>query len=75
MGEVNICPKGLGFKNIFRNFLLEKEKKKLIFLTTFYISHESCVKTFLNWFINNCLKGIINKTLKWLWASLQDPRF
>ena len=27
MGEVNICPKGLGLKNIFRNFLLEKEKK------------------------------------------------
>ena len=55
MGEVNICPKGVGLKNIFRKFLLEK---KLIFLTTFYIFHESCVKTFLNWFINNCLKDI-----------------
>jgi len=26
-------------------------------LTAFYISHESGIKTFLLWFINNCLKG------------------
>ena len=57
MGKVNICPKGIGLKNIFRNFLLEKEKK-LIFLKTFYIFNASCVKTFLNWFIKNCLKDI-----------------
>ena len=36
--------KSIGIEYIFRNFLWKK-KKKLNFLTTFYISNESNVKT------------------------------
>ena len=32
-------------------------KKKINVLTVFFISHESVVKNFLKWNINQCLKG------------------
>ena len=35
-----------------------KEKKKVInILTVFFISHKSCIKTFLKWIINQCPKS------------------
>ena len=49
--------KSIGLDNIFRNFY-EKRSKQLIVLTTFYISHVSDVKTFINFFINNCFKSV-----------------
>ena len=55
MEKVNGCPKGIGLRNNFRKLLGEKKKKKKI--AAFHISHESGVKNFLNWFINNYLKG------------------
>jgi len=44
MEKVNNYPKDIDLGHIFRNFLW---KKKLTFLTIFYIYHESGVKTFL----------------------------
>ena len=42
---------------LFLETFYGKKIMQLIFLTAFYISHESCVKTFPIWFINNCPKG------------------
>ena len=39
------------FKEIFY------EEKKINILTTFFISHKSGVKTFLNWIVNHFPKG------------------
>ena len=36
----------------------EKKKKVINVLTNFFISHKSCVKTFLKWIVNYCPKGI-----------------
>ena len=33
------------------------EKKTINILTAFFISHKSCVKTFLKWIVNQCPKG------------------
>ena len=49
-------------------FFMEKEKKSINFLTAFFISHKSNVKTFLKWIINQCPKGTrqhdpINKSI------------
>ena len=52
--KVNGYSKGIGLGNIYKNFLWKKKKK--IILTTFYISHKSGTKTFLNWSINKCSK-------------------
>lgn len=38
MGKISVCPKDIGFENIFWNFLWEKKKYQII-LTVFYISH------------------------------------
>ena len=42
--------------NYFKKLFMGKEQKQLIVLTAFYIFHESGVKNFLKWFINNCPK-------------------
>ena len=34
-----------------------KKKKKINVLTVLFISHESVVKNFLKWNVNQCLKG------------------
>ena len=63
MGKVNGCPKGIGLGTIFRNILWEK-KKVMTFLTAFYISHESDIKTFLkNGLLANVLRPPVNRTL------------
>ena len=49
MGNVNRC---LSLGTIFINILWENDKE-INFLMAFYIFHESGVKTFLKWFINN----------------------
>ena len=45
--NVNECPKGISLGTIFRT-IYGKMIKQLIFLTTFYISHENSVKNFPN---------------------------
>ena len=40
-----------------KSFYGEKKKKNLMFLTGFFISHKSCVKTFLKWIVNQFPKG------------------
>ena len=41
------------------SFYGKKEKKKTInILTVFFISIKNCIKTFLKWIVNHCLKGI-----------------
>ena len=42
MGKVNICPKGIGLKNIFRKFLLDKEKKINFFNDFLYFPWKLC---------------------------------
>ena len=58
MGKIKGCPKGTSLGNIYGNFLWEK-KQLIFFLTAFYISHKSCVKIFLKWFINNYFKDTL----------------
>ena len=47
MGNVNNALKALVYK-LFLEIFYEKIIKQLIFLTTFYISHENGVKNFPN---------------------------
>lgn len=62
----------ISLRNNFKKTIYIKIKKKqlIFFFTVFCISHETGVKTFLIfffkknfliWFINNCLKGTVNK--------------
>ena len=44
------------FRNIFMG--KEKRKKTVNVLIALSISYKSCLKTFLKWFINNCLASI-----------------
>ena len=44
-------------KKIFLKTFYGEMIKQLIFLTAFYIFHESGFKIFLKWFINKCPKG------------------
>ena len=39
-------------------FYGKRTKKQLIFLTVFYIYHESNIKIFLKWSINKCPKSV-----------------
>ena len=49
----------LVYKLFLETFYWENDKKKKkMLLTVFFFSHESSVKTFLLWFINNCPQGI-----------------
>ena len=47
-------PKGISLSNIFQKFFYEK--KKLIFLTTFYISYKWYQFFLKKWSINKCPK-------------------
>ena len=55
--------KGISLRNIFKNFFIKKEKKKT-FLTIFYISYESGIKTFIKLSINKSLRTFINMIYK-----------
>ena len=52
----------LVYKLFLETFYWENEKKNVvdsfIIIIIIIISHETSVKTFLLWFINNCHKGI-----------------
>ena len=39
---------------------MEKEKKAINVLITFFISHKSDVKTFLKWILNQCYTTLVN---------------
>ena len=39
-------------------------RKKINFLTIFYISHKSYIKIFLNGILKNALRTLINRTLQ-----------
>ena len=41
-----------------KKVFMGKEKKTINVLIAFFISHESGVKTFLQWIVNQCPKGI-----------------
>ena len=43
---------------LFLKIFYGKMIKQIFFWAAFYIFYESDVKTFLEWFIKNCLKGI-----------------
>ena len=44
--------------NPYKESFYGKWKKKVInILAAFFISHKSCIKTFLKWIINECPKG------------------
>ena len=43
-------------KNLVKESFYGKKKKNI--LTTFFIYHKNDVKTFFNWILNECLKGI-----------------
>ena len=60
-------PKAINLWIILRKLLWER-KKILIFLTIFYISYESGIKTFLKWSINICPKGLVS------WTTLTNSK-
>ena len=66
MGKVNGYPKGIGLGNIFRSILWEKKKVTDFFFTTFYISHKSDIKIFLNDTLTNALRASVNRSLELL---------
>ena len=39
-------------KNLFKNFFIEKEKKTINVLISFFIFYKSVIKIFLKWIIN-----------------------
>ena len=46
--------------NLFEeNFYGKRKKKTIYILIAFFISHKSCVKTFLKWIVTQCLKGTL----------------
>ena len=51
-----IFPLGHWLRIQLKKVFMGKEKKK--FLTTFFISYKSDIKTFLKWIVNECPKGI-----------------
>lgn len=56
--KVNGCPKRIDLEYILRNFY----RKKIIFLTVFYISHESVIKVSLNGPLTNTLRTTVTIT-------------
>ena len=56
--KVNGCSKGILVYELFLKIFYGKMIKQNFFLGGFYIFYECDVKTFLEWFIKNCLKGI-----------------
>ena len=63
MEKVNECPiSTLAYELFLESFY--GKKKWLIFLTVFYIFHESSIKNFRKWSINKCtLRALIDKTI------------
>ena len=61
MGHVNELTSAL--RSLVENpvkesFYGKKKKIAINILTVFFISHKSDIKTFFNWILNQCLKGI-----------------
>ena len=63
MRKIKRCPKGIGLKNILKTFYV---KKMIFFFTTFYISHKSGIKIFLNDTLTNALRASVNRSLELL---------
>ena len=47
-----------------KKILIGKEKNAINVLTDFFIFHKSCVKIFLKWIINQCLRALVSMQQK-----------
>ena len=56
MGKFNECAQDINLADIYKNFIIRKEKKYLIFFHSFYIFHKNGIKN-IHGLLTNILRA------------------